>query len=121
MIVEQPLAPVDLQDFELLDARDALAIEDIEDEHPTPPPAPEPVIRGRAPGVIPAGASRFGAGDAGWMPAPDVPPTNTRPAYGLVGVPDQAVTTRDVKVALTSFSLGALVVYFLGRFSRRNY
>ena len=39
-------------------------------------------------------------------PAPAV----RQPSYGLVGMPASTVTTRDVKLAFVSFSLGAAVV-----------
>ncbi len=45
-------------------------------------------------------------------------PTPARPAYGLVGVPDQAVTTRDIKVLVGGFSLGAVVAVLFSWFGR---
>ena len=111
--MDQPLAPVDLFDF------------DVEVE---PEPVPVPVVgvvTGRAPGVVPAGQqrnySRFGAGAASEMPPPPVMPTgNIKPAYGLVGVPDEAITTRDVKVFAFGAAVGALVAFVFSWTGRRT-
>ena len=57
------------------------------------------------------------------MPAPrwSAPsPAAPRPAYGLVGMPATAVTTRDVKVAVVGLGLGALIVTLLSWFGRRG-
>ena len=48
------------------------------------------------------------------------PVSATRPAYGLAGTPASTVRTRDVKVALVSFSLGAAVVSVLCWLARRR-
>ena len=47
-------------------------------------------------------------------------PAAPRPAYGLVGMPATAVTTRDVKVAVVGLGLGALIVTLLSWFGRRG-
>lgn len=100
--MDQPLAPVDFFADDFADDSDFGAVE------------------GRAPGVQPAGVGRYGASAASEMPDPLIIPTDTRPAYGLVGVPDQAVTTRDVKVFATGLSLGVLVATFLSWFGRSS-
>ncbi len=109
--MDQPLAPVDILGFDSFD-------EDAEPEVDTTPL--RPVITGRAPGVVAAGSLRFGAGAAAAMPDPMIPPTGIKPAYGLVGVPDQAVTTRDVKVFVGGFSLGAVVAVVFSWLGRRS-
>lgn len=115
--MDQPLAPVDLFDFDL----------DVEVE-PEPKSVPTPaveVVPGRALGVVPAGQqrsfTRFGAGAASEMPSPPVMPTgNIKPAYGLVGVPDEAVTTRDVKVFAFGAAAGALIAFVFSWAGRRS-
>ena len=117
--MDQPLAPVDLFDFDL----------DVEVKpEPKPEAVPTPavgVVTGRAPGVVPAGQqrsfTRFGAGAASEMPSPPVMPTgNIKPAYGLVGVPDEAVTTRDVKVFAFGAAAGALIAFVFSWAGRRS-
>ena len=90
-----PLAPVDIIDLD--DLR-----EDAEESQPAPIAAARPQPSG----------TRFGAAAADAMPDPMIPPTQVKPAYGLVGVPDQAITTRDVKVFSLGAILGVVVAYF---------
>ena len=59
---------------------------------------------------VPAPQPRWSA------PAPGV----RQPAYGLVGVPASTVTTKDVKVAVMGFGLGALVVSLFAWLGRRR-
>ena len=122
--MEQPLAPVDL-DFSDFDAIDEVALDVEEDYAPLQPVSTSAVhVTGRAPGVVPPGQqrpySRFGAGAAGEMPAPQVLPLNPKPAYGLVGVPDEAVTTRDVKVFALGATIGVLLTSVLSWMGRRS-
>ena len=49
-------------------------------------------------------------------PAPAV----RAPSYGLVGVPSSTVRTRDAKVAIVGFGLGALVASLFAWLGRRR-
>jgi hypothetical protein len=114
--VDQPLAPVDILDF---DFGEDLAPELEPAPEPSAPPTPmmaavDGAFKHRPP-------TRFGAGAASEMPAPPVPPiSNIKPAYGLVGVPDEAVTTRDVKTFALGAALGALVATVFSWMGRRS-